>query len=86
MSRLAPGISRWYTGVPTPEGAKEPFDVFARRFSRWRAPIPQLLRDTDANEVLRHPVQDLQPHLKSYVVGTAGLVGDAAHAMSPTLG
>ena len=72
--------------MPTPEGAKESFDVFARRFSHWRDPIPQVLEKTDAGEVLRHPIQDLQPHLKSYVLGNAALVGDAAHAMSPSLG
>jgi len=32
------------------------------------------------------PVEDLQPHPKSYVLGNAALVGDAAPAMSPTLG
>jgi len=41
---------------------------------------------TDANEVLRHPVHDLQPHLNSYVLNNAALIGDAAHAMSPSLG
>jgi 2-polyprenyl-6-methoxyphenol hydroxylase-like FAD-dependent oxidoreductase len=86
LSRLAPGITYWYAGVPTSEAAKEPFDVFAQRFSHWRDPIPQVLNDTDADEVLRHPVQDLQPHLKSYVFGNTALVGDAAHAMSPSLG
>jgi 2-polyprenyl-6-methoxyphenol hydroxylase-like FAD-dependent oxidoreductase len=86
LSRLAPGITNWYAGVPTPEGAKEPFDAVAARFSRWRDPIPQVLEDTDANGVLRHPVQDLQPHLKSYVLDNGALVGDAAHAMSPSLG
>ncbi len=86
LSRLAPGITNWYAGVPTPEAAKEPFDVFARRFSHWRDPIPRVLDQTDADEVLRHSVQDLQPHLKSYVRGNAALVGDAAHAMSPSLG
>jgi len=86
LSRLAPGITNWYAGVPTPDGTKEPFDAVAPRFSRWRDPIPRVLDETDANEVLRHPVQDLQPHLRSYVLGNAALIGDAAHAMSPSLG
>ena len=86
LSRLAPGITNWYAGVPTPEGTREPFDVVALRFSHWRDPIPQVLEATDANEVLRHPVQDLKPHLKSYVLDNAALIGDAAHAMSPSLG
>ena len=86
LSRLAADITNWYAGVPTPAGTREAFDVFAARFSHWRDPIPQVLDDTDADQVLRHPVQDLQPHLISYVLDNAALVGDAAHAMSPSLG
>jgi hypothetical protein len=50
LTRLAPGVTNWYAGVPTAEGAKESFDVFARRFSHWRDPIPQVLEKTDADE------------------------------------
>ncbi|MGV0110300.1 hypothetical protein [Arthrobacter sp. CP30] len=39
-----------------------------------------------ANQVMRHDVHDLAPHLGTYVHGRGALFGDAAHAMLPTMG
>jgi 2-polyprenyl-6-methoxyphenol hydroxylase-like FAD-dependent oxidoreductase len=36
--------------------------------------------------MLRHPIWDLAPHLPRYVTDAMARVGDAAHAMTPSLG
>jgi 2-polyprenyl-6-methoxyphenol hydroxylase-like FAD-dependent oxidoreductase len=56
-----------------------------RRFGSWPDPIPALLAATSPESVLRHDVYDLPP-LPSFVAGRTVLLGDAAHAMTPSLG
>ncbi|KUL24369.1 FAD-dependent monooxygenase [Actinoplanes awajinensis] len=56
-----------------------------RRFGRWPDPIPALLAATSPESVLRHDVYELPP-LPSFVTGRTVLLGDAAHAMTPSLG
>ncbi len=55
------------------------------RFGGWHEPIPALLAAAEGAEVLKHDLYDL-PALKTFVAGRIALVGDAAHAMLPTLG
>ncbi|MEU2043472.1 FAD-dependent monooxygenase [Nocardia niwae] len=55
------------------------------RFGGWHEPIPALLAAAGDAEVLRHDLYDLPP-LRTFVAGRIALVGDAAHAMMPTLG
>lgn len=85
VTRLAPGQTNWYAAVPTPNGHIESFDVLRQRFEHWRAPIPDVLANTDA-DVLRNPIHDLHPALPSFTRGNVALLGDAAHAMTPSLG
>ncbi|WP_455132610.1 FAD-dependent monooxygenase [Microbacterium aurum] len=56
-----------------------------RRFGGWHDPIPGLLAAADPAAVLRHDIQELPP-LKTFVADRIALLGDAAHAMTPTLG
>lgn len=55
------------------------------RFGGWHEPIPALLAAAGDAEVLKHDLYDL-PALQTFVAGRIALVGDAAHAMMPTLG
>ncbi|MGY2057939.1 FAD-dependent monooxygenase [Nocardia gipuzkoensis] len=55
------------------------------RFGGWHEPIPALLAAAEGAGVLKHDLYDL-PALKIFVAGRIALVGDAAHAMLPTLG
>ncbi|GAA3941311.1 FAD-dependent monooxygenase [Actinomadura viridis] len=56
-----------------------------RRFGTWPEPIPALLDSVPEDGVLRHDIYTLPP-LSTYVSGRKVLLGDAAHAMTPTLG
>ncbi|MEU8663534.1 FAD-dependent monooxygenase [Actinoplanes philippinensis] len=56
-----------------------------RRFGTWPDPVPALLDAVAPEAVLRHDLYDLPP-LPSFVNGATVLLGDAAHAMTPSLG
>ncbi|MFJ8441543.1 FAD-dependent monooxygenase [Kitasatospora griseola] len=57
-----------------------------RRYGSWCAPLPELLRGTDAARVLRHDVWALTDPLPAFHRGRVALLGDAAHAMAPFQG
>jgi 2-polyprenyl-6-methoxyphenol hydroxylase-like FAD-dependent oxidoreductase len=44
------------------------------------------VRAADPSDVLRNPIHDLDPPLRSFVTDRVALLGDAAHAMTPNLG
>ena len=72
----------------TAEGGAAPggeLDEVRRRFGTWPDPIPALLDAVPEDGVLRHDVYRLPP-LPGYVRGRTVLLGDAAHAMTPSLG
>lgn len=58
----------------------------ARRFADWHDPIPELIRTTPGDALLRNDIWSLDTPLTSYHSGNIALLGDAAHAMTPNLG
>ncbi|MEV6608664.1 FAD-dependent monooxygenase [Kutzneria sp. NPDC051319] len=70
------------TGRTAPYGRRG-LDELRERFGDWPEPIPRLLAATTA--VVRRDLYDLPP-LRSYADGRVALLGDAAHAMTPSLG
>jgi 2-polyprenyl-6-methoxyphenol hydroxylase-like FAD-dependent oxidoreductase len=78
-----------YAAAGVPAGGHAPDDERAellRRFGDWHQPIPDILDRVSPEQVLRHDVYYMRDALPAYHAGRAALVGDAAHAMTPSLG
>ncbi|MEU0006051.1 FAD-dependent monooxygenase [Streptomyces sp. NPDC006314] len=78
-----------YAAATTPAGERAPDDEQAellRRYGDWHDPIPAVLAAARPEDVLRHDVHHIAEPLPAYHRGRVALLGDAAHAMPPTLG
>lgn len=77
----------WFASIPAsqPEAAPEESpSTLQERYTDYPSPVPQLIEDTDSEALIRTPLSTL-PTLPTWTRGQAALVGDAAHAMPPTL-
>ncbi|MFJ7066070.1 FAD-dependent monooxygenase [Streptomyces sp. NPDC101115] len=70
-------------GAHAPDGEKA---ELLRLFGDWHHPVPAILDAADGTTVLRHDVHHLIDPLPAFHAGRTALLGDAAHAMQPTLG
>lgn len=86
--RIGTGTVYWYGYTFSDEGRRWPDEkaAAAGHFRGWAEPVPSLIESTPAAAILRHDVYALAPELSTYVYGRAVLIGDAAHAMVPTMG
>jgi 2-polyprenyl-6-methoxyphenol hydroxylase-like FAD-dependent oxidoreductase len=78
-----------YAAAVAPAGARAADDEKAellRRFGDWHDPIPEIIAAAESGRVLRNDVYHLIDPLPSFHRGRTVLIGDAAHAMAPTLG
>ncbi|KMS83855.1 MULTISPECIES: FAD-dependent oxidoreductase [Streptomyces] len=78
-----------YAAATLPAGERAPDDEKAellRRYGDWHDPIPAVLAAARPEGVLRHDVHHLARPLPAHHSGRTVLLGDAAHAMPPTLG
>jgi 2-polyprenyl-6-methoxyphenol hydroxylase-like FAD-dependent oxidoreductase len=78
----------WYGYTHSPAGWRWPDEKAAaiRHFSGWAEPAPSLIARTPVDQLMRHDVHSLAPPVKTFVYGRTVLIGDAAHAMVPTMG
>ncbi|MFJ6354526.1 FAD-dependent monooxygenase [Streptomyces sp. NPDC092046] len=70
-------------GDHAPDGERA---ALQRLFGDWHHPVPAVLAAADESAVLRHDVHHLIDPLPAFHRGRTALLGDAAHAMQPTLG
>ncbi|WP_327160856.1 FAD-dependent monooxygenase [Streptomyces zaomyceticus] len=78
-----------YAMATAPAGGRAPDDERAellRLFGDWHHPVPEILAAVDPDQVLRHDVHHLPDPLPAFHRGRVALLGDAAHAMMPSLG
>ncbi|MGW6392616.1 FAD-dependent monooxygenase [Streptomyces sp. NPDC055103] len=78
-----------YAMAAAPAGAHAPDDEKAellRLFGDWHHPVPEILAAVEPGQVLRHDVHHLPDPLPAFHRGRVALLGDAAHAMMPSLG
>jgi 2-polyprenyl-6-methoxyphenol hydroxylase-like FAD-dependent oxidoreductase len=78
------GRTNWYVAVSDALGI-DSLPALHEAVASWPSPVPHVLARTDEAEVLHHPLHDLAPP-RRFARGTVVLVGDAAHAMAPSLG
>ncbi|MDQ0736531.1 FAD-dependent oxidoreductase [Arthrobacter agilis] len=78
----------WYGYASSKEGHRWPDEKAAamHHFRGWADPVQALIDRTPADRVIRHDVFALAPDLRTYTYGRVVLIGDAAHAMVPTMG
>jgi 2-polyprenyl-6-methoxyphenol hydroxylase-like FAD-dependent oxidoreductase len=79
----------WYASATGPLRTTSPGEQLAElraRFAGWHDPIPALLAATSPEQLLHHPLADLDPLPPMRFGDRVALVGDAAHAMTPNLG
>ncbi|MFD9320648.1 FAD-dependent monooxygenase [Streptomyces sp. NPDC060053] len=86
--RFVDGRSEWHAVLTAPPGVRhrDPLAAVRRRFHGWHDPIPALLDATRPQDVLHHDIHELVTPLPTFTVGRVALLGDAAHAMTPSLG
>ncbi|WP_274555702.1 FAD-dependent monooxygenase [Streptomyces spiramyceticus] len=78
-----------YAAAVTPAGGHAPDGEKAellRRFGDWHDPVPGIIAAAEPGQVLRHDVHHLITPLPAFHRGRTALLGDAAHAMAPTMG
>ncbi len=90
-SMMPVGGNRFYFffGCPKPKGTRvKPQNIRAelqKNFAGWAQPVQNLIAKIDPLKVNRLEISDIDP-LPHLVKGRIALVGDSAHATTPTLG
>lgn len=88
FSAIGPKSVYWFAPMTSQPGSDLPpelGDWLAKRYAAFPSPVPEIVRHTPSEEIIRTDLYDFasrQPWRQGRVV----LLGDAAHAMTPNLG
>ena len=90
FSAVGPRQVYWFAPVTSPAESPLPSGealtaLLAGQYAAFPAPIPDILRHTPAEEIIRTDLYDFAP-IARWWSGRVVLLGDAAHAMTPNLG
>jgi len=89
FSAIGPGRVYWFAPFLAPPGGETVadglLDALARCYADFPDPIPEIIRYTLPEKIIRTDLYDLAP-LRRWWQGRVVLLGDAAHAMTPNLG
>jgi len=86
-SAVGPERAWWFASIAasTPQEVPELSPSSLRtRFNDFPEPVPKLIATTDPSDLIRTPLTAVPP-LETWAQGQVVLIGDAAHAMEPTL-
>lgn len=76
----------WFVRLAPPdEPEKDARDRLKKLLHGWASPVPQLLKLTRPESILKNDILDHEPRLPWHR-GRVGLLGDAAHAVTPNFG
>jgi FAD-dependent urate hydroxylase len=82
------GHVQWWFDVPADTAEQiapqDRVDYLWRRFGHWAAPVPEVVAQVDGAQIEPWPYT-WHPVPKQLAVARAVLIGDAAHAMPPTM-
>jgi 2-polyprenyl-6-methoxyphenol hydroxylase-like FAD-dependent oxidoreductase len=77
-------------GAPRPESPEVQLELLRRWFAGWHRPIQALINATRPEELWQQAMAELNPLPRRFGLGVGrggiALLGDAAHAMTPSLG
>ncbi len=90
FSAVGRGEVYWFAPVSAPAGSPLPSgpaltDELDARYAGFPFPIPEILRNTPPEEIIRTDLYDIPP-IARWWAGRVALLGDAAHATTPNLG
>jgi 2-polyprenyl-6-methoxyphenol hydroxylase-like FAD-dependent oxidoreductase len=90
FSAVGPRQVYWFAPVTAPADSPLPSgealtSLLAGQYTGFPTPIPDILRHTPAEEIIRTDLYDFAP-ISRWWSGRVVLLGDAAHAMTPNLG
>lgn len=76
----------WFVRLAPPlEPDKNPHERLRQLLHKWAPPVPQLIKLTRPDAILKNDIVDHEPQLPWHR-GRVCLVGDAAHAVTPNVG
>ena len=76
----------WFVRLaPAAEPEKDARDRLRKLLRDWASPVPQLIKLTPPEAILKNDILDHAPQLPWHR-GRVGLMGDAAHAVTPNFG